>query len=81
MGLDKRERGPVWQFHLVEDLDAFDAFPWGAHVYMRSIYGFKHALAGRREQLEKRQQRKGVDVYTMETYNIYGLTHALLVKI
>ncbi|KAI9153380.1 hypothetical protein LWI28_010521 [Acer negundo] len=79
MGLDEREKVPVWQFRLVEDLDAFDAFPWGAHVYRRSIYGFKHALDGRRRRFEQRQRRKGVDVHTTETYNIYGLTHALLI--
>ncbi|KAI9182010.1 hypothetical protein LWI28_021027 [Acer negundo] len=78
MGLDEREKVPVWQFRLVEDLDAFDAFPWGAHVYRRSIYGFKHALDGRRRRFEQRQRRKGVDVHTTETYNLYGLTHALL---
>ncbi|KAI9200414.1 hypothetical protein LWI28_007504 [Acer negundo] len=78
MGLDEREKVPVWQFRLDEDLDAFDAFPWGAHVYRRSIYGFKHALDGRRRRFEQRQQRKGVDVRTTKTYNIYGLTHALL---
>ncbi|KAI9182208.1 hypothetical protein LWI28_023143 [Acer negundo] len=76
---DEREKVPVWQFRLVEDLDAFDAFPWGAHVYRRSIYGFKHALDGRRRRFEQRQRRKGVDVHTTETYNIYGLTHALLI--
>ncbi|KAK3224546.1 hypothetical protein Dsin_011571 [Dipteronia sinensis] len=27
MGLDEREKIPVWQIYLVEDLDAFDAFP------------------------------------------------------
>ncbi|KAI9153232.1 hypothetical protein LWI28_008099 [Acer negundo] len=79
MGLDEREKVPVWQFRLVEDLDAFDAFPWGVHVYKRSIYGFKHALDGRRRRFEQRQRRKGVDVHTTETYNIYGLTHALLI--
>ncbi|KAK4844594.1 hypothetical protein QYF36_022126 [Acer negundo] len=45
----------------------------------QSIYGFKHALDGRRRRFEQRQRRKGVDVHTTETYNIYGLTHALLV--
>ncbi|KAI9182091.1 hypothetical protein LWI28_021979 [Acer negundo] len=79
MGLDEREKVPVWQFRLVEDLDVFDAFPWGAHVYRRSIYGFKHALDGQRRRFEQRQRRKGVDVHTTETYNIYGLTHALLI--
>ncbi|KAK4853844.1 hypothetical protein QYF36_015560 [Acer negundo] len=61
MGLDEREKVPVWQFRLVEDLDAFDAFPWGAHVYRRSIYGFKHALDGRRRRFEQRQRGKGDD--------------------
>ncbi|KAK3185015.1 hypothetical protein Dsin_032301 [Dipteronia sinensis] len=79
MGLDEREKIPLWQIRLVEDLDAFDAFPWGAQVYRQSIIGFKHALDGRRMRYERRQQEKGADVHTVETYNIYGLAHALLV--
>ncbi|KAI9197978.1 hypothetical protein LWI28_007883 [Acer negundo] len=79
IGLVEREKVPVWQFRLVEDLDAIDAFSWGAHVYRRFIYDFKHALDGRRKRFEQRQRRKGVDVHTTETYNIYGLTHALLI--
>ncbi|KAI9173814.1 hypothetical protein LWI28_007033 [Acer negundo] len=79
MGLDEREKVPVWHFRLVEDLDVFNVFPWGAHVYRRFIYGFKHALDGRRRRFEQRQRRKDVDVHTTETYNIYGLTHALLI--
>ncbi|KAK2652627.1 hypothetical protein Ddye_012483 [Dipteronia dyeriana] len=47
MGVHERFKISVWQFRLVEDLDAFDAFPWGAHVYRHSIYLFKHALDGR----------------------------------
>ncbi|KAK2652925.1 hypothetical protein Ddye_012781 [Dipteronia dyeriana] len=46
MGVDERFKIPLWQFRLVDDLDAFDAFPWGAHVYMHSIFSFKHALDG-----------------------------------
>ncbi|KAK2646605.1 hypothetical protein Ddye_021800 [Dipteronia dyeriana] len=49
MGVDERFKIPVWQFWLVEELDAFDAFLWGAHVYMHSIYSFKHAFDGRRD--------------------------------
>ncbi|KAK3185099.1 hypothetical protein Dsin_032385 [Dipteronia sinensis] len=79
MGLDEREKVPLWQIRLVEDLDAFDSFPWGAHVYMQSIIGFKNALNGRRVRYERRQQEKGADVHTVETYNMYGLAHALLV--
>ncbi|KAK2651342.1 hypothetical protein Ddye_011198 [Dipteronia dyeriana] len=55
MGVDERFKIPVWQFRLVEDLDTFDAFLWGAHVYMHSIYSFKHAVDGRREGFERRQ--------------------------
>ncbi|KAK2635727.1 hypothetical protein Ddye_030519 [Dipteronia dyeriana] len=29
MWVDERFKIPVWQFRLVEDLDTFDAFPWG----------------------------------------------------
>ncbi|KAK3189567.1 hypothetical protein Dsin_029128 [Dipteronia sinensis] len=59
MGLDEREKVPLWQIRLVEDLDAFDAFPWGAHVYRQSIIGFKNALNGRRVRYERLQQEKG----------------------
>ncbi|KAK2662502.1 hypothetical protein Ddye_001076 [Dipteronia dyeriana] len=52
MGVDERFKIFVWQFRLVEDLDAFDAFLWGAHVYRHSIYSFKHALDGRRDGFE-----------------------------
>ncbi|KAK2658573.1 hypothetical protein Ddye_005106 [Dipteronia dyeriana] len=72
MRVDERFKIPVWQFRLVEDLDAFDKFPWGAHVYRHSIYSFKHALDGRRDGFERCQQEKGADIHTMETYNIYG---------
>ncbi|KAK4837406.1 hypothetical protein QYF36_005162 [Acer negundo] len=79
MGVDERDKVPVWQWRLVEDLDAFDAFPWGTHMYRWSIYCFKHALDGRQERFEQRQQERGADVHTTETYNIYGLLHALLI--
>ncbi|KAK3219645.1 hypothetical protein Dsin_013615 [Dipteronia sinensis] len=38
IGLDERKKVSVWQIRLVEDLDAFDAFPWGAYVYKQSIF-------------------------------------------
>ncbi|KAK2633894.1 hypothetical protein Ddye_028686 [Dipteronia dyeriana] len=46
MRVNERFKIYVWQFRLVEDLDAF---PWGAHVYRHSIYSFKHTLDGRRD--------------------------------
>ncbi|KAK2642256.1 hypothetical protein Ddye_024019 [Dipteronia dyeriana] len=77
MGVDERLKIPVWQFRLVEDLNAFDAFPWGAHVYRHSIFSFKHALPQCRE--ERRQQSQGDVGHSVEGYNIYGLSHALLI--
>ncbi|KAK3230910.1 hypothetical protein Dsin_002791 [Dipteronia sinensis] len=56
IGLDKREKVPLWQIRIVEDLDAFDAFPWGAHMYRQSIFGFKHALDGRCERTYARTE-------------------------
>ncbi|KAK2648927.1 hypothetical protein Ddye_016416, partial [Dipteronia dyeriana] len=44
MRVDERLKIPVWQFWLVEDLNAFNSFSWGAHVYRHSIFSFKHAL-------------------------------------
>ncbi|KAK2659536.1 hypothetical protein Ddye_006069 [Dipteronia dyeriana] len=76
--VDERVKTLVCKFRLVEDLDAFDAFPWGAHLYMHSIYSFKHALDGKRERFERHQQINGANIHTVETYNIYGLSHALL---
>ncbi|KAK2638406.1 hypothetical protein Ddye_026201 [Dipteronia dyeriana] len=77
-GLDERVKILVWQFRLMVDLDDFEVFPWGAHMYNHLIFLFKHALDGRREWFERRQQKKGADVHMSETYNIYGLSYALL---
>ncbi|KAK2635638.1 hypothetical protein Ddye_030430 [Dipteronia dyeriana] len=79
MGVDERFKISVWQFHLVDNLDAFDAFPWGGHVHRHSTYSFKHTLDGRRDRFERRQLEKGAHVHMVETYNIYSLSHALLV--
>ncbi|KAK2653070.1 hypothetical protein Ddye_012926 [Dipteronia dyeriana] len=77
IGVDERLNIPVWQFRLVEDLTAFDVFPWGAHVYRHSILSFKHALPRRHE--ERGQQLQGDVVHTVEGYNIYGLPQVLLI--
>ncbi|KAK2650311.1 hypothetical protein Ddye_017800 [Dipteronia dyeriana] len=71
MGVDGRLKIPVWQFRLVEDLNAFVAFLWSAHVYRHSIFSFKHALPRRSE--ERRQQSQGVVVHFVEGYNIYDI--------
>ncbi|KAK2659020.1 hypothetical protein Ddye_005553 [Dipteronia dyeriana] len=52
--VDERFKILVWQFRMVKDLDAFDVFPYGAHVYRHSIYSFKHTLKERRDGFERR---------------------------
>ncbi|KAK2652091.1 hypothetical protein Ddye_011947 [Dipteronia dyeriana] len=76
MGVDERLKIPVWQFRLVEDLNTFDAFSWGAHVYRHSIFSFKHVLPRRRKES---QQSQGDVVHSVEGYNIYRLSHTLLI--
>ncbi|KAK2659326.1 hypothetical protein Ddye_005859 [Dipteronia dyeriana] len=78
LGLNERVKIPVWQLQLVDDLDSFDAFPWGVHMYSHSIISFKHVLDGRRERFQRRQQANGHDKHMVEAYNIYGLSYALL---
>ncbi|KAK2634364.1 hypothetical protein Ddye_029156 [Dipteronia dyeriana] len=69
--VEKKFKISVWQFRLMEDLTAFYAFPWAAHVYRHSILSFKHALPRRRE--ERGQQSQGDVVHTIEGYNIYDI--------
>ncbi|KAK2640504.1 hypothetical protein Ddye_028299 [Dipteronia dyeriana] len=38
---EERKYVPIWQLRLVDDLDTFNAFPWGSHVYKYSIFGSK----------------------------------------
>ncbi|KAK2656288.1 hypothetical protein Ddye_009340 [Dipteronia dyeriana] len=77
IGVDERLKIPVWWFWLADDLNAFDTFPWAAHVYRHSIFSFKHALPRCLE--ERRQQSQGDVGHSVERYNIYGLSHALLI--
>jgi len=50
IGLDERESVPIWQLRLVDNLDAFNAFPWGSHVYKTSIFWFKKTLHSKKNR-------------------------------
>ncbi|KAK2658533.1 hypothetical protein Ddye_005066 [Dipteronia dyeriana] len=79
IGGDERGSVPIWQVRLVDNLDGFDAFPWGCLVYSYSIYGFKTALSSRRGRFEQRLRIKGKDKHPKEKYNIWGFSYALLI--
>ncbi|KAK3193408.1 hypothetical protein Dsin_024718 [Dipteronia sinensis] len=37
-GQDLRRKVTLWLFELVEDLEAFNSFPWGSYVYLMTIH-------------------------------------------
>ncbi|KAK0584354.1 hypothetical protein LWI29_011836 [Acer saccharum] len=78
-GVDERGDVPIWQLRFVENLDAFDVYPWGSYVYSYSIYGFMNALYDRKMRFEHRQQVKGKEKHPKEKYNIYGFAYSLLI--
>ncbi|KAK3213396.1 hypothetical protein Dsin_018102 [Dipteronia sinensis] len=47
IGAEERASVPIWQLCLVDNVEAFNAFPWGSHVYKYSIFGFKKAILKR----------------------------------
>ncbi|KAK3229256.1 hypothetical protein Dsin_001137 [Dipteronia sinensis] len=57
MGLDEREKVPLWQIRLVEDFDAFDAFPWGAHVFAYEVIPELGTRFGTRREIDLSPRR------------------------
>ncbi|KAK3195853.1 hypothetical protein Dsin_027163 [Dipteronia sinensis] len=47
IGAKKRASIPIWQLHLVDNLEAFNAFLWDLHVYKYFIFRFKKAILKR----------------------------------
>ncbi|KAK3229390.1 hypothetical protein Dsin_001271 [Dipteronia sinensis] len=37
-GQDLRRKVALWLFKMVEDLEAFNSFPWGSYVYIMTIH-------------------------------------------
>ncbi|KAK2652684.1 hypothetical protein Ddye_012540 [Dipteronia dyeriana] len=64
------------RFGVLPDTSIYVAVENGIHQ-RHSIFSFKHALPQRRE--ERRQQSQGDVGHSVEGYNIYGLSHALLI--
>ncbi|KAK2648698.1 hypothetical protein Ddye_016187 [Dipteronia dyeriana] len=44
MGVDERLKIPIWQFRLVDDLNAFDTFPWGANIFAFEMFTRKEIV-------------------------------------
>ncbi|KAK2656182.1 hypothetical protein Ddye_009234 [Dipteronia dyeriana] len=77
VGKDDRNAIMYWALQLVDDLDAFNSFPWGTFLYGRTFDSLSTCVVGRddkyKERLESPAKRKA------EKYNVYGFVTAFQV--
>ncbi|KAK3219055.1 hypothetical protein Dsin_013025 [Dipteronia sinensis] len=75
VGKDDRNVIQYWALQLVDDLDAFNNFPWGTFIYGRTFDSISTCLVGRddkyKERLESPTKRKA------KKYNVYGFVWAI----
>jgi hypothetical protein len=70
MGREKRRIINLGWLDMVDDLDQFNAYPWGDVVYAATIDSLETALKGRLAQFQKRRQKK--PSHEVEKYNLAG---------
>ena len=68
LGHDERKNVPDMLWNMIEDLEAFQAFPWGTYIYSQSLYFLRLAT-----KVDKRSGKIGKKV------NIYGFVWAFQV--
>ncbi|KAK2648594.1 hypothetical protein Ddye_016083 [Dipteronia dyeriana] len=77
VGKDDRNAIMYWTLQLVDDLDAFNSFPWGTFLYSRTFDFLSTCVVGRddkyKERLESPAKRKA------EKYNVYRFVTAFQV--
>ncbi|KAK3229744.1 hypothetical protein Dsin_001625 [Dipteronia sinensis] len=65
-GQDLRRKATLWLFQMVEDLEAFNSFPWGSYVYMMTIHYLRQGFRSANAPLKH-----------IAHYNLYGFPWAL----
>ncbi|KAK0592836.1 hypothetical protein LWI29_026347 [Acer saccharum] len=81
VGKDDRNAILYWALELVDDLDAFNRFPWGSFIYARTFNSLASCLVGRDDKF-KDKFKEGVDAPSkrkVERYNVYGFLTAFQV--
>ncbi|KAK0590188.1 hypothetical protein LWI29_023734 [Acer saccharum] len=86
VGKDDRTSILYWALELVDDLEAFNKFPWGSFIYARTFHSLSTCLHGRHDKFKNKftddkleenvdgpVRRKG------EKYNVYGFLTAFQV--
>ncbi|KAK3222384.1 hypothetical protein Dsin_009409 [Dipteronia sinensis] len=61
IGAKERASILIWQLRLVDNLEVFNAFPWGLHVYKYSIFGFRKMFT--EAELTATEAEKGLWYY------------------
>ncbi|KAK2657900.1 hypothetical protein Ddye_010952 [Dipteronia dyeriana] len=77
VGKDDRNAIMYWALQSVDDLNAFNSFPWGTLLYVRTFDSLSNCVVGRddkyKEHLESSAKQKA------EKYNVYGFVTAFQV--
>ncbi|KAL5753752.1 hypothetical protein ACOSP7_021972 [Xanthoceras sorbifolium] len=90
LGHETRCIVPGWMWGLVEDLVAFENFPWGTYIYSITIYWLRQVLrnrvGGRRKQINpednppdnppanKQNLDMGIEGYPIVEWQVWGTT-------
>ncbi|KAK0578970.1 hypothetical protein LWI29_019163 [Acer saccharum] len=75
LGREYRWKVPDWIWGLVEDITAFEAFPWGTYIYSVTIYWLGTALDDR---TKGRKQNRNYSSRQDLGYCLYGFPWALM---
>ena len=79
LGKDKRTQIDYFCMQLVDDLYAFEEFPWGSFIFARTIHSLSNCCKGRADRFKERQEKN--PKHKEERYNIYGFIFAFQVSL
>ena len=77
LGREYRWKVPDWMWGLVEDITAFEAFPWGTYIYSVTLYWLGKAL---KDRTNGRKHNRNYSTVRDLGYNVYGFPWALMVS-
>ncbi|GKB19728.1 hypothetical protein Tco_0853651 [Tanacetum coccineum] len=78
MGREARYYIPDNLLELVDDLPAWDAYPWGEYFW-RAFYNRSVNVITRHKEIVMKKHKKSVGLKRNETYNVYGFVWSLKV--
>ncbi|KAK2645965.1 hypothetical protein Ddye_021160 [Dipteronia dyeriana] len=82
VGKDDKTSILYWALELVDDLDAFNKFPWGSFLYDRTFNSLSTCLLGRDDKFKNKfidklkEKVDGLVKRKVERYNVYGFVTA-----